>query len=90
LANTRSAMKRQRQAERRRTRNRAVRSSARTKVAIARAAIDQGDSNSAEEVRIAQRTLDIGVRKGTLHPNNAARRKSRLMKRLNAAAAGPS
>jgi small subunit ribosomal protein S20 len=71
-------------------RNRAVRSAARTKVAVARTAIDRGDPESAEAVRDAQRTLDIGVRKGTLHPNNAARRKSRLMKRLNAAAAGHS
>ena len=90
MANTKSAIKRHRQAERRRLRNRAVRSSARTMVSRARAAIDSQDPASAEQVRHAQSTLDVGVRKGVLHPNNAARRKSRLMKRLNAAlAAGP-
>ena len=90
MANTKSAIKRHGQAERRRLRNRAVRSSARTMVSRARAAIDSGDSNSTEQVRQAQSTLDVGVRKGVLHPNNAARRKSRLMKRLNAAlTAGP-
>lgn len=88
MANTKSAIKRQRQSERRRLRNRAVRSAARTTVATARTAMEHGDPQSAEAVRIAQRTLDIGVRKGTLHPNNAARRKSRLMKKLHAATAG--
>jgi len=88
LANKKSAVKRQRQSEQRRLRNRAVRSIARTTVARARVAIDHADPQSAEQVRIAQSTLDVGVRKGTLHPNNAARRKSRLMKRLNAAIAG--
>ena len=90
MANTKSAMKRQRQSEQRRLRNRTVRSAARTTVAKARAAIDHSDPESAEQVRIAQRTLDVGVRKGIVHPNNAARRKSRLMKRLNAATAGRS
>jgi small subunit ribosomal protein S20 len=90
LANSKSALKRQLQSERRRLRNRAVRTTARTTVANARVAIDHGDADSAEAVRMAQRTLDIGARKGILHPNNAARRKSRLMKRLNATAAGTS
>lgn len=54
-------------------------------VAKARIAIETNTPASAEQVRLAQRTLDISVRKGVLHPNNAARRKSRLMKRLNAA-----
>jgi small subunit ribosomal protein S20 len=90
LANSKSALKRQLQSERRRLRNRAVRTTARTTVANARVAIDHGDADSAEAVRMAQRTLDIGARKGILHPNNAARRKSRLMKRLNASAAGTS
>lgn len=90
MANSKSALKRQLQSERRRLRNRAVRTTARTTVANARVAIDHGDADSAEAVRMAQRTLDIGARKGILHPNNAARRKSRLMKRLNATAAGTS
>jgi small subunit ribosomal protein S20 len=86
LANSKSAIKRQRQSELRRLRNRGVRTTARTMVVKARAAIDGGDADSADQVRAAQHTLDVGVRKGVLHPNNAARRKSRLMKRLNAVA----
>jgi small subunit ribosomal protein S20 len=88
LANTKSAIKRQRQSEQRRLRNRAVRSTARTTVANARGAIDHKAPDSADQVRLAQSTLDVSVRKGIIHPNNAARRKSRLMKALNAAAIG--
>jgi len=85
LANTKSAIKRHRQSEQRRLRNRSVRSIARSIVSRARTAIEQTSPNSEEQVRLAQRTLDISVRKGVIHPNNAARRKSRLMKKLNAA-----
>lgn len=84
LANTKSAIKRQRQSEKRRMRNRTVRSTARTMIAKARTAIEQHDPTSAEQVRLAVRTLDVSARKGVIHRNNAARRKSRLMKRLNA------
>lgn len=87
MANIKSAIKRQRQSEKRRLRNRAVRSTARTAVARARTAIDQNAPASAEQVRVALSTLDITARKGVIHPNNAARRKSRLMKKLNAALA---
>lgn len=87
MANTKSAIKRQRQNETRRVRNRAVRSTARTMVAKARSAIDSNEPSSAEQVRTALSTLDITARKGVIHPNNAARRKSRLMKKLNAALA---
>lgn len=87
MANTKSAIKRQRQNEKRRVRNRAVRSTARTAVTKARTAIDNGDPASVEQVRLALSTLDITARKGVIHPNNAARRKSRLMKKLNAALA---
>ena len=85
MAKTKSAMKRHRQSEVRRLRNRAVRSSARTTVAKARAAIDSHDPSSVEQVRLALSTLDISAHKGVIHPNNAARRKSRLMRKLNAA-----
>ena len=87
MANTKSAIKRQRQNEKRRVRNRAVRGAARTSVAKARTAVERNDPTSAEQVRIALSTLDITARKGVIHPNNAARRKSRLMKKLNAALA---
>jgi small subunit ribosomal protein S20 len=87
LANSKSAIKRHRQSEERRLRNRAVRSIGRTMVARAKSAVAQNDPTAPEQIRNAQRTLDISVRKGVIHPNNAARRKSRLMKRLNAALA---
>ena len=48
--------------------------------------MEQGDIEAAEEAaRKACSTLDKAARKGVLHPQNAARRKSRLMKALNVA-----
>ncbi|MBM4419230.1 MAG: 30S ribosomal protein S20 [Chloroflexi bacterium] len=87
MANTRQAIKMIRVAEERRRRNRPIRSSVRTHVRKAQMAIADGvpASESAEAVRVAISHLDRAVSKGVLHPNNAARRKSRLMKRLNAA-----
>jgi small subunit ribosomal protein S20 len=87
LPHSKSALKRHQQSERRRLRNRSVRSTARTAINRARTAIDRGAPESEDLARAAQRALDVSVRKGVVHPNNAARRKSRLMKRLNAARA---
>jgi len=85
LANHKSAIKRIRVNERRRVRNRMVISRARTEVKSARANIGKGDLEAAREAtKTALRTLDKAVSKGILHRNNAARRKSRLMKRLAA------
>ncbi|NLH06147.1 MAG: 30S ribosomal protein S20 [Chloroflexi bacterium] len=59
------------------------RSRARTAVKQARQAIASGDLNAAEEaVREAAKWLDHAASKGVIHPNNASRRKSRLMKQL--------
>lgn len=83
MANTESAKKRARQNEKRRLRNRMHKTRARTFVKKARTAIESGDVElSAEAVRAAVRELDHAASKGTIHKNNAARRKSRLMKRL--------
>jgi small subunit ribosomal protein S20 len=87
LPHSKQALKRHEQSERRRVRNRSVRSTARTALARARTAIDRNASEREDLVRTAQSTLDVSARKGVIHPNNAARRKSRLMKRLNAAQA---
>jgi small subunit ribosomal protein S20 len=85
LANHKSAIKRIRVTERRRVRNRLVISRARTEVKSARTNIGKGDLEAAREAtKKAIRTLDKAVSKGILHRNNAARRKSRLMKRLAA------
>jgi len=72
-----------RQNPKRRLRNRYFTGQARTKVKKARLAIETGNAESAwEATREAIRALDKAAEKGILHKNNAARRKSRLMKRL--------
>jgi small subunit ribosomal protein S20 len=85
LANHKSAIKRIRTSERRRVRNRVFVSRARTEIKQARAEIASNDLPGAREaVLTAIRVLDKAANKGILHRNNAARRKSRLMKRLAA------
>jgi small subunit ribosomal protein S20 len=84
LANTKSAIKRLRSAERRRLRNRVFRGRARTAVNKARHLMEQGHTEEAQEaVRAAVVALDKAAQKGIIHKNNAARRKSRLMQQLN-------
>lgn len=88
LANSKSARKRILVSERRRLRNRPFRSAARTYVKKAELAIAAGDKSAAQEaVLTATSTLDRVASKGVIHPNNAARRKSRLMKKFNALSA---
>jgi small subunit ribosomal protein S20 len=85
VANTPSAQKRIRQNEKRRLRNRAVRSTVRSSVKSAREALASKGTDSAA-VRDAIRALDRAVTKGILHRNTAARRKSVLVRTLNARA----
>ena len=88
MANTRSAEKRNRQAQKRRTRNVHVRSQLKTAVKKAREAITQGDAGKAKEAfTIAARAIDKAASKGVLHANNAARKISRLAKALGKPAA---
>ena len=88
MANTRSAMKHARQNERRRAHNRAYRSSARTHVKKARRLIEAGDLDQAQAQIVATiSALDRAAQKGVIHKNNAARRKSRLVKLLRQAQA---
>ncbi len=83
MANIKSQIKRNRQNEKRRVHNRVFRGKARTLVAKARIMVDAGDeAKTAEAVRQAVSALDKAAEKGVIHKNNAARRKSRLMKRL--------
>jgi small subunit ribosomal protein S20 len=86
LANTRSARKRIRQNEKRRLRNRAVRSAVRSSVKGAREAMGGKSPESATAVREAIRALDRAVTQGIIHRNTAARRKSALARKLNAPA----
>jgi len=84
LANIKSQIKRNKQNQKRRMRNRVYRGTARTYVRKAEAAIKVGDSQaSQEEVLKAIKALDKAASKGVIHKNNAARRKSRLVKKLN-------
>lgn len=83
MANTKSARKRIRVIERKRIRNRYHRVTARTQVKRARVALSGEDLEEARAaVRRAASTLDHVASKGVIHKNNAARRKSRLMKAL--------
>lgn len=83
MANHKSALKRIRSNEKKRQRNRVWRSRTRTETKQADAAIQAGDVEEARQATIeAIRVLDKAANKGVLHKNNAARRKSRLMKRL--------
>ena len=88
MAHSRSAEKRYRQSLDRQARNRSVRSAARTYVSKALGLIKAGALPEAETaLREAASVLDQAQKKGVIHANNAARRKSRLMARYNAALA---
>jgi len=83
LANTTSAIKAIRQNERRRRRNRMVRSATRTQVKKARVALAKSDPQGAQAaIQDAVVALDKAAQKGIIHRNAAARGKSRLMKQL--------
>ena len=82
MANTKSAIKRIRTNERRRVRNRTIRSHVRSAVKTARAA---GGDALRTAVADAIRALDKAVTKGVVHRNTAARKKSALARRLAAA-----
>jgi small subunit ribosomal protein S20 len=85
MANHRSAIKRFRQSEKRRIHNRIYRTRVRTLVKKARTEIQGSDFEAAKAATMsAVRDLDMAASRGTIHPNNAARRKSRLMKQLAA------
>lgn len=86
MANIKSQIKRNRQNEQQRVRNRVYRGRARTFVAKAREAIANAETVDAAKAAVVEAIseLDHAAQKGVLHKNNAARRKSRLMKRLAA------
>jgi small subunit ribosomal protein S20 len=86
VANIRSQIKRNRQNERRRQRNKAVRSEIRTRTKSAIDAVEVGAEDAAEAARTAMKRIDKAAAKGVIHKNEAARRKSRLARRLEAAA----
>jgi small subunit ribosomal protein S20 len=86
LANITSQIKRNKQNEKRRIRNRVARGSARTAVKKAQVQLESGQSEETRKsVLEAISVLDRAAQKGIIHKNNAARRKSKLMKSLAAA-----
>ncbi|MGM9925489.1 MAG: 30S ribosomal protein S20 [Bacillus sp. (in: firmicutes)] len=83
MPNIKSAIKRVKTAEQRRANNITAKSSMRTAVKNAEAAIANNDENSKDALLAAVRKLDKAASKGLIHKNAAARKKSRLAKRLN-------
>lgn len=91
MPTTKSAKKRLRQSEERRLRNRSTRSTLRTYVRRVLAAIEANDAVKArEELRLATIRLDRAGTRGLIHPNKAARIKSRLVHRIKAMQAAQS
>jgi small subunit ribosomal protein S20 len=84
LANIKSAIKRIRSSGRKQKHNRIVRGRARTADKKARAVLAEGKTSEAQAIiKQAVSELDRAAGKGVIHKNSAARRKSRLMKKLN-------
>jgi small subunit ribosomal protein S20 len=87
MANIKSQIKRIRQNEKRRLRNKAVRSELKTRVKRVKQALEEGDLERARELlAIATKRVDKAAEKGIIHKNKAARIKSRLWKRVARAA----
>jgi small subunit ribosomal protein S20 len=82
VANIKSQIKRNRQNEKRRVRNKGVRSEMKTRSKTALAAIRTEDEEAA--LRLAIKRIDKSASLGVIHKNQAANRKSKLMRRANA------
>lgn len=88
MPHTKSAKKMVRVSQRRRGYNKPIRSRVKTYVKKAEQLISSNELElAAEAVKQAIAALDKAAQKGVIHPNNAARRKSRLMKKFNSAQA---
>jgi len=81
MANIKSQIKRNRQNEVRAARNKATRSELKTRIKAVSGAAGTGEE-AADLYRAAQKKIDMAVSKGLIHPNTAARRKSRLAKKV--------
>jgi len=85
MPKTSSAKKRMKQNQKRRIRNRTIRSTTRTQVKKLLTALAAGDAERVQkEFTLAQKRMDKAVSKGVLHPNTASRQKSRLAAKVNA------
>ena len=83
MANIKSQIKRNRQNESRRQRNKAARSTLKTKVKNFLSAAESGDASAGERLQEVNRALDKAASKGVIHKNKAASQKSRLARKLS-------
>jgi small subunit ribosomal protein S20 len=84
VANIKSQIKRNRQNEKRRLRNKSVRAEMRTRTKNAITAAENGVDDSAEVLRLAVKRIDKAAAQGVIHKNTAANHKSRLVRRVSA------
>ncbi len=88
MPNSKSAQKRMRVSERKRVRNKSVRTLSKSSITKAERLIFSGELESGQAaVATVVSVLDKAAKKGVIHPKNAARRKARLVKKLNEAQA---
>lgn len=85
MPNIKSAKKRVKVTAVKNLRNKAINSELKTEIKKANLAVENGAENKAEAVRVALKKIDQAAAKGILHKNTAARRKSALTRKLNAA-----
>ena len=84
MANIKQQKKRILTNEKRRVRNKSIRSATRTEIRKFREAVESGDKAAAEaQLRVASRKLDKAVTKGVYHRNSAANKKSNMARALN-------
>ena len=84
MANIKSQIKRNRQSERLRQRNKSTRSALKTQIKTFQELAESGDKTKAEEAfRETVRAIDKAAAAGVIHKNTAANKKSRLAKHLN-------
>ena len=85
MPHSRQARKRMKQSETRRLRNKATKSAMRTQIKKVRSEVKAGDAAAAEKAfSVAMKKLDKAAKSNVIHKNEAARRKSRLQKEINA------
>ena len=84
MANIKSQIKRNRTNEKARLRNKAARSEVKTRIKTAVASATTGSEAAVEDLRLAVKRLDKAAARGIIHKNQAANRKARLVRRINA------
>lgn len=85
MPNIKSAKKRVKVIATKTLKNKSINSGLKTDIKKANLAVETGDANKAEAVKVAMKKIDQATAKGILHKNTAARKKSSLARKLNAA-----